>query len=505
MRSVLLNYFRAAYPAVAIQTTEEARASGEVLAAARELDRKVVSWSAIEGMIAITDGARKLEGTEDLLAACSQRMEDTIYILRDPHTWPFDRDPILCRALRDFIAAGPARGSTVVILAPEFRPHPTFEKMVVVLDYSLPGPEHLQLIAQGIAASAGGEPGPVHEDVIRALGGLTTTEAENALALAWVESKFFDPEVIYREKCKAVKRSGLLDIVDPDPRGLDAVGGLDALKAWIGRRKRVWSPEAEAFGLPQPKGILLVGVPGTGKSLAAKSIGTALRVPTLRLDIGALFNSLVGESESRTREALKLAEALAPCVLWVDEIDKGLAGSGGSGGTDGGVTKRVFGTIISWMQDRLRPVFLVATANDVTSLPPEFLRKGRFDELFAVDLPTQLEREVIFAIHLKARKREPAEFDLAAAAAACERFTGSEIEATLNEALFAAFDDDRPLVTADLVAAAAQIVPLAVTAKEQVEAIRAWASGRARFASRPPMPVVSLTPPPGRKFRAGKN
>jgi hypothetical protein len=470
MRSVLLNYFRAAYPAVAIQTTEEARASGEVLAAARELDRKVVSWSAIEGMIAITDGARKLEGTEDLLAACSQRMEDTIYILRDPHTWPFDRDPILCRALRDFIAAGPARGSTVVILAPEFRPHPTFEKMVVVLDYSLPGPEHLQLIAQGIAASAGGEPGPVHEDVIRALGGLTTTEAENALALAWVESKFFDPEVIYREKCKAVKRSGLLDIVDPDPRGLDAVGGLDALKAWIGRRKRVWSPEAEAFGLPQPKGI-----------------------------------PLVGESESRPREALKLAEALAPCVLWVDEIDKGLAGSGGSGGTDGGVTKRVFGTIISWMQDRLRPVFLVATANDVTSLPPEFLRKGRFDELFAVDLPTQLEREVIFAIHLKARKREPAEFDLAAAAAACERFTGSEIEATLNEALFAAFDDDRPLVTADLVAAAAQIVPLAVTAKEQVEAIRAWASGRARFASRPPMPVVSLTPPPGRKFRAGKN
>jgi SpoVK/Ycf46/Vps4 family AAA+-type ATPase len=225
-----------------------------------------------------------------------------------------------------------------------------------------------------------------------------------------------------------------------------------------------------------------VGVPGTGKSLCAKCIGTALNVPTLRLDIGSLFNSLVGEREARTRDALKLAEALAPCVLWVDEIDKGLAGSQGGSG-DSGVTKRVFGSIISWMQERKRSVFLVATANDVTGLPPEFLRKGRFDEIFAVDLPSESERKAILTIQLKARKRDPKKFDLDAICALSNTFTGSEIEATLDEALFRAFDQNKQLETQHLLDSTKEIVPLAVTAKEQIENIRAWARSRARFAS----------------------
>jgi SpoVK/Ycf46/Vps4 family AAA+-type ATPase len=310
--------------------------------------------------------------------------------------------------------------------------------------------------------------------------------------LSVIEKGDFDPVVIYREKTKAVKKSGLLDIAEADPRGLDAIGGLDALKSWIKRRRRVWSDEARAFGLPQPKGILLIGVPGTGKSLSAKSIGTALGVPTLRLDVGSLFNSLVGESEARTRDALKLAEALAPCVLWIDEIDKGLAGSGGSGGGDSGVTKRVFGSIISWMQERRRSVFMVATANDVTGLPPELLRKGRFDEIFAVDLPSHEERVAILAIHLKGRQRDPKKFDLEAIADVTDTFTGSEIEACLDEGLFAAFDEGGELETSHLLAAAGSIVPLAVTAKEQIEGIRAWAKSRARFAST--RPDESTTP-----------
>jgi len=495
MRAVLSNYFQAAFPAVAIQTTEEARACADVVAAAKELKRNVVTWSATEGMIDVTAGAQTIPDTEDLMAACRKRRENTIWVLRDPHTWPFDRDPVLLRAFRDFIAEAPGGGSSVVILAPEFRPHPTIEKMIVVLDFELPTPTDLKRIAEGIAESAG-KTIAASDDVIRALSGLTTTEAENALALSVVEQGTFDASVIYREKVKAVKKSGLLDIVDPDPRGLDAVGGLDALKTWIGRRKRVWSPEAEQFGLPQPKGLLLVGVPGTGKSLSAKAIGIALGVPTLRLDIGALFNSLVGESEARTRDALKLAEALAPCVLWVDEIDKGLAGSSGTGAGDSGVTRRVFGSIISWMQERRRSVFLIATANDVTTLPPELLRKGRFDEIFAVDLPAPREREAIFSIHLSKRARKPDAFDLTRLVAVTDTFTGSEIEATLDEALFRAFDAGRELTTDDLIDSAREIVPLARTAKEQIESIRAWAQTRARFASSKP----TAEPAPSRKL-----
>jgi SpoVK/Ycf46/Vps4 family AAA+-type ATPase len=287
-----------------------------------------------------------------------------------------------------------------------------------------------------------------------------------------------------------VKKSGLLEIAEPDQRGLDAVGGLNVLKAWIMKRKRSYTPAAEAYLLPPPKGVLIVGVPGTGKSLSAKAIGTALGVPTLRLDIGALFNSLVGESESRTRAALNLAEALAPCVVWIDEVDKGLAGASGSGAGDSGVTKRVFGTIITWMQERKRPVFLVATANDVTNLPPEFLR--RWDEIFAVDLPTEEERAAIFYIHLQKRKRMPLaqRFNIATdtraslAITATEEFTGSEIEKVIEAAMYDAFDEDgREFTIDDIISAARRTTPLAQTAKEKIDAIRDWAKTRATWAS----------------------
>lgn len=506
----LADYMKAAFPALAIQTCEEQRAISDIIHAAKACGKQTATWSATEGLMVLAEGARKLEDSEDLEQAVrAARFKDTVYILRDVQTWPVDRQPVLARAIRDMLAWCPTEGSIVIFLGPEFRPHPTFEKLVTVLDFALPDEAYLRHIVVSIQESAGWaektqKPEEVLPELVRALSGLSVAEAENALSLSIVETDAMITDIVYREKVQAVKRSGLLEIIEPDPRGLGAIGGLEVLKDWILKRRQAYTPEAEHFGLPSPKGLMIVGVPGTGKSLSARAIGTALGVPTVKLDIGALFGSLVGESETRTRDALKLAEAMSPCVLWVDEIDKGLAGSGGSGSSDSGVTRRVFGTVISWMQERKRPVFLVATANQVEGLPPELLRKGRFDEIFAIDLPTPDERRAIVEIQLKARDRwrlvkgKPT-VDTAEVAAATVDFTGSEIEGLINEAMFEVFARDGAkgeVKTADLVAAAATVVPLAKMAKEQIESIRRWAQNRARFASGHVRPVSDGRPAP---------
>jgi hypothetical protein len=503
----LTNYFLARYPAIAITTTEEVLATRDVFAAAvgansgraKPLSEvRVAVWSASEGVQLFTltkDAQPKLIGkkdeTEDLLAACKVLQSDeisegTIIVLKDAHQWPFERDAMLARWFRDLLENAPLRGCTVVMISPDFKMWSAVEKLITMVEYDLPSAEALTIIAENIAEGVSSKKTKLKVDAtaIKALSGLSKTEAENALSLSVIEAKSFDPAIIYREKVAAVKRSGLLEIVDPDPRGLDAIGGLDNLKEWILSRKRAYSPEAEKYGLPAPKGCLLVGVPGTGKSLSAKAIGTALGVPALKLDIGALFNSLVGESESRTREALKLAEAMAPCVLWVDEVDKGLAGAGGSGNGDSGTTRRVFGTILSWMQERKKPVFVVMTANQVAQLPPEFLRRGRFDEMFAIDLPTSTEREQVAAVVLRKLNRDPSKFNLKLIAGATGNYTGAEIEATAVDALFAAFEAGREVTTEDVVRAAGNVIPIAKTMAEQIDSIRKWGEGRARRASK---------------------
>jgi len=485
MRTRIENYFKAGFPGLAIQTSEEQRAIADVLEASKNCKRNVAVWSATEGLKSILP-APKDHGaaTTDPLEAFKKLDKDTTYIFRDLHLFPFGRDPILTRALRDFLANCPLKGSTGIFIGPEFKPHNTVEKLITIMDYSLPSHADLKSISEGIAKSVGKTELVADESILRALGGLATTEAENALALSYIETKKFSAPVIYREKVQAVRKTGLLDIVEADPRGLDAIGGLEELKSWISKRKRAYSPDAVKYGLPAPKGVLLVGVPGSGKSLTAKAIGTALDVPTIRLDVGNLFNSLVGESEARTRDALRLAEAMSPCVLWIDEIDKGFAGASGSGSGDSGVTRRIFGTVISWMQERARPVFLVATANQVHNLPPELLRKGRFDEIFAVDLPNLEERKAILDIHLQRKNRKPSAFNVALIAAQVDGFTGSEIENVIDEAMFSAFDADREFTTEDIMKAAENTVPLSTTAKEQIEGIREFAKTRARFASK---------------------
>ncbi|OYT75045.1 MAG: ATPase, partial [Armatimonadetes bacterium JP3_11] len=263
-------------------------------------------------------------------------------------------------------------------------------------------------------------------------------------------------------------------------------GGLDLLKEWLRKRRASLSREAREFGLPAPKGVLLLGVQGTGKSLSAKAIANLWGLPMLRLDVGRVFGSLVGASEANMRAAIRTAEAVAPCILWIDELEKGFAGVQGSGVSDSGTTARVFATFLTWMQDKRAPVFVVATANDVSQLPPELLRKGRFDEIFFIDLPTLPEREQIFAIHLRKRKRDPAQYDLKTLARATEGFSGAEIEQVVIAGLFTAFDAGRELTTEDMLDEVRHTVPLSVMMREEIEELRTWAQLRTRPASSPP-------------------
>lgn len=505
MKNRLKNYFKAAFLGVAVQTAEEKRIGADILGAAKEAGKALVKWTATEGMVNQFPTTKAIQNTEDPVPALGQRLPNTVYMFCDLANFPFDRDPILPRALRDLLTWAPSEGSCVIIVGPSFRPHPTLEKLIVVTDYALPSKADLTSIAESIAKSAGKKFNGDAEDVLRALSGLSTTEAENALALSIVESGKFCPEIIYREKVAGVKKSGLLEIVDPDPRGLDAIGGLDVLKGWITKRKRAFTKEAEEYGLPIPKGVLLCGVPGTGKSLCAKAIGTALGVPTVKLDIGALYNSLVGETELRTREALKLAEAMAPCVLLIEELEKGMAGSSGAGSGDSGVSKRVLGTLLEWLQDRRRPVFLVASANSVEQLPPELLRKGRWSEIFAVDLPDAYDRSDIFKIHLKKRGRISLAEQITpdcGVVMVSDNFTGAEIEAVIEEAMFNAFDKSRDIVAEDLVEAATDTSPLAETAPGKIAAVREWVQSHARLASTSRSAAAKIE---GRKMQSNVN
>jgi SpoVK/Ycf46/Vps4 family AAA+-type ATPase len=308
-------------------------------------------------------------------------------------------------------------------------------------------------------------------------------EAENAFALSLIESGFIQPSLVAREKAHALKSGGLLEVIETGAT-LDAIGGLENLKAWLIQRGEAFTERARTYGLPVPKGMLVLGVPGTGKSLTAKATASVFGVPLLKLDAGRLFGGLVGQSEANVRSVIQTAEAISPCVLWIDEIEKGFGGVGGSGGsTDGGTSARVFGTMLNWLQDKTAPVFVVATANDVSKLPPEMLRKGRWDELWFVDLPDTRERTAIWDLVIAKYGREVTAYDPVVLARASELHTGAEIEAAFVEALHRAFAEDREPGELDLGEVLNESVPLAVSMSEAIERLRHWAKGRARHAS----------------------
>jgi SpoVK/Ycf46/Vps4 family AAA+-type ATPase len=322
------------------------------------------------------------------------------------------------------------------------------------------------------------------ESLVAAAHGLTLAEAENAFAKAIAEDSRLDASdvrLVLEEKSQVVRKSGMLEYFATD-FSLDDVGGLHHLKSWLSRRRNAFSEAARKFGLPEPKGLLLLGVQGCGKSLTAKAIATQWRLPLLRLDMGRIYSGLMGSSEENLRRAIRVIESLAPTVLWIDEIEKGMANSIGGGG-DSGVSARVFGTLLTWLQEKTAPVFVVATANRIDALPPELLRKGRFDEIFFIDLPSAAEREAIFEIQLRRRGRDVAEFPLKELAKACENFSGAEIEQAVVSALYDAFADGKDLDAALVFRALKETRPLAVTMAEDVNRLREWAQERTRPAS----------------------
>lgn len=321
------------------------------------------------------------------------------------------------------------------------------------------------------------------DQAIDAAVGLTAEEVQSCYAKSLVQTRKIEPATVASEKKRVIARERVLEWYDPIPGGLDAVGGLDLLKTWLTQRRSAFSVAARKYGVPPPKGVLLVGVPGCGKSLTAKAVSTAWSVPLLRCDLNGLKGKFVGESEANLRRALRTAEAVSPCVLWLDEIEKALQGAT-SGSADGGVSADALGTILSWMQERQGQVFVVATANDVSSLPPELLRKGRFDDIFWVDLPSPTERVAILQAALKQYGRTLPQAALVSVAASTVDFTGAELAALVPDALYAGFADGQREITAgDLTAAAKATVPMAKTSKEKIEKLRAWANGRARPAT----------------------
>lgn len=323
--------------------------------------------------------------------------------------------------------------------------------------------------------------------IVDAALGMTTMEADLAFCLAAVKDDLGEnaPYTVSSEKEQIIRKSGILDYF-PKNEDLKDVGGMEVLKNWLFKRQKAYEKKARDFGLQEPKGLLLLGVPGCGKSLTAKTIASFWNMPLLRLDIGKVFQGLVGSSEDNIRKAIATAEAVAPCVLWIDEIEKGLSGVQSSGATDGGVTSRIFSTILTWMQEKTSPVFVVATANNINLLPPELLRKGRFDEIFFVDLPNEEERRKIFEIHLRKKNQNVQTFPLEMLSKKTNGFNGAEIEECIKEAMFAAYVDnpEKPKLEAKyLMDAINKTVPLSTTMKEQISALRQWASTRAKNAS----------------------
>lgn len=489
---------RARYPLLYVTTWEEERVMQVITAIAERLGKKVYEWSINRGLLraraAADSRAEGVAGSKDpilLLREIRQITEPALVVLKDFH--PYLKDSAVTRGLRELAAALRQTYTTVLILSPVLEIPREIEKDITLLEFPLPGKADLHLLIGAIRAEVAASGARYEitrapeeiEALVNAALGLTLFEAENVFAKALVLSGRLgaaETPFIYAEKKQIILKTGLLEYVEVEDN-LGAVGGLTQLKAWLMKRRLAFSERAAEFGLPTPRGILMLGVQGCGKSLCAKAVAHQWDMPLLRLDMGRVFSSFVGESESNVRRAIRLAESMSPVVLWIDEIDKGLAGMKGGASADSGTSQRVFGAIITWLQEKTQPVFVIATANQIELLPPEILRKGRFDEIFFVDLPREEERAEIFHIHLRKRRRDPARFDLRALAAASTGLSGAEIESAIVGALYDAFESGQDATTEGILRAMSESVPLSVTMREDIERLRRWAHGRARPAS----------------------
>jgi len=490
---------RGRYPLVYILSFEERRVERQLQQIAKDLNKRLWVWTVTRGFVDVATG-RAEESTADPSAALEKVLATPatgafLYVLKDFHPfldqerhWASDQAPMV-RKLRDAVYHLLETSSSLFILSPVLRVPVELEKEITVLEFPLPDREDLsQLLVrfgQDYAQRATIQlDARTREAMTSALLGLTEMEAENVICRALINDRRLDASdvsLIISEKEQIIRKSGTLEF-HPLREGLADIGGLRLLKEWLERKRSSFDESAAEFGIRTPRGLLLIGVPGCGKSLTAKAVAHAWRMPLLRFDIGKVFGMWLDQSEENMRRAIRTAEAIAPCVLWIDELEKGFAGVGRDWGA--AETTRVFGTFITWLQEKTSPVYVVATANDVASLPPELLRKGRFDEIFFVDLPDRQERDEIWRIHLRTRGRNPDQFDLTQLTEATEGYAGADIETVLNEGLESAHaDGKREPTTDDFLRVIQQTLPLSETMKERIEAMRAWARTRARSAS----------------------
>jgi len=494
---------RARYPLIYVVSWEEKRVENLLIEIARSRNKAIFNWTITQGIQNLEAGsaAKKLfENTQDPVAALDyieRYQKGALFILKDFH--PFMHDARVIRRLRDLTIALKTSFKTIIILSPVPRVPEELEKDMAMVDFPLPNLPELGKKLDDIINSVSNNPNVKinlqtgdREKLLQAAQGLTLVEAENVFAKAIVAKGRIDPQdipIILLEKKQIIRKSGILEYFSPEAT-IDSVGGLDHLKSWMSKRSLAFSENARNYGLPHPKGVLLIGVSGSGKSLVAKAVSALWNLPLLRLDIGSVFSGLVGSSEANIRTVIKTAESIAPCLLWLDELDKGMSGVHSSNFSDGGTTARVLSSFLTWMQEKTAPVFLIATANDISALPPELLRKGRFDEIFFLDLPSQRERMEIFKIHLQQRGRDPQSFDVKLLADLSKGFSGAEIEQVVISALYDSFDSRRELQNQDLINTIRQSVPLSHTMREAIDALRQWAQTRARPASGDPQEMV---------------
>jgi SpoVK/Ycf46/Vps4 family AAA+-type ATPase len=496
-------HIRAGYPLLYVVTPEEERAIElirQAVAPGESWSRKVYIWSISRGLC--TPDMKRVDRGDNrpelLLPALLESPEPAVFILEDFHYYLDERSnvaPMVIRQLRDLVGPFKSSRKTVVVLSPVLKLPSELEKDLTVLDLDPLDQQELLAVLEETVELVQGNPkveinleAGDREKLVKALQGLTKGEAENALAKLVVTTSRIDAEdvsLLVAEKEQVIRKSGILEFYST-PERFGQIGGLDELKRWLRERERGFTEAARQFGLPSPKGLLLVGVPGCGKSLSAKAVGAEWQMPLLKFDLGKVFASLVGQAEENMRKALKMAEAVAPCILWIDEIEKGLSGT--QSGGDSGVSARVFGTFLTWMEENKRPVFTIATANDIDGLPPELLRKGRFDEVFFIDLPTAAERANILAIHLSRHHRDYRDYDLPALVAATEGFSGAELEQAVISALYGAFAQGETTQLQDrhLRDAVAATVPLSKSMGQRVKSLRDEARTKWRRAALDP-------------------
>lgn len=503
---------RARYPVVYLVSSEEERVDRMLEEAAIRLKKTLYSWTGTEGfwrvdakrkdLPAIHAGSSPVDlgahpsGDDSLRIPLSaldhivDSKEHALFALKDFH--PFLELPGIVRRLRDVISHIRHSYKTLLLVSPVLKLPPELEKDVTVVDVPLPYSRELMELLRKFVRHAKSDSRfrvtlsqEMAERIVKAAQGLTEAQAWRVFSKVLVADQHFDdtdlPKIL-EEKKQIIRKLGILEYYE-GAASLDDIGGLDGLKRWLGNRRDAFTDRAREYGLPEPKGVLLLGVQGCGKSLACKAIAATWNLPLLRLDVGRIFSSYIGASEENMRKAIRIAESLAPVVLWIDEIEKGFSGAKGSGAADAGATMRVFATFLTWLQEKTQPVFVAATANQIQDLPPELLRKGRLDEIFFVDLPSREERKAIFDIHLRKRKRKPEGFDIERLVASSEGYSGAEIEQAIVASMYDAFAAAREFATEDVERALRESVPLSTTMAEDIESLREWARTRARPAS----------------------